>query len=166
MPRTIQVEETQYRWNELTERAKEHAIITYWSEYDWADDALASLKAFAEHFGSRLADWSIDWSGSSHSDCAFCDTECEPEELERLVSELRTDGGCQWTGYCMDDSCNDGAIAAYKAGERDVMAILRAGFESWLKDVHADYAYQTSEEAVAENCESNDYWFDVSGNIV
>ena len=166
MPQTITIEQTQYRWNELSQSAKENALIEYFSEYNWAEDALASLRGFAEHFGSRLDRWSIDWGDNSYSDCAFASVDCEPEELETLVKELRTDGGCQFTGYCIDDDCNDGAVKAYADGERDVMNILEAGFETWLKAAHADYEYQTSEEAIAENCESNDYWFDAKGNLV
>lgn len=164
--RTVHLTQDQFRWSELDDKAKDYVRNTYFSDYAWADDAMASLKAFAEHFGSRLKGWSIDWGGNSYSSARFESVELEPEELARLVGELKHDGSCQFTGYCSDDDCNEGAVKAYAAGERDVMAILEAGFDYWLKAAQGDHAGSLEDAEMAETCEANDYWFDKHGSIV
>jgi len=165
--RTVTLEQDQYRWHELKDAAKDYVRNTYFADYDWGDDAIASLKAFALHFGSKLTDWSIDWSGNYSPNFArFEDVYLEPEELERVIGELKHDGSGQFTGYCADDDCNEGAVKAYRTGERDVMEILQAGFDSWLKAAQSDYASSLEDAALRETCEANDYWFDRSGRIV
>lgn len=147
-----------YSFAELSESAKDK-VREYWLRcaegYDWADDALGSLKCFAEHFGAKLTDWNIDWDCAGRSDATFSSPDMEEEELARLVGELKTDGSCQFTGYCADDACNDGAVKSFKEGERDLNTILQAGFETWLASCVSDFEYQRSKEAVDDSIAAN-----------
>lgn len=166
-----------YQYAELSEKAKEKARDWYRSgdEYHWADDELASLKAFAEHFGAKLAKYEIDWGNGTYSSASFDvpETEMEPAELEKLFSELGTfdpvtlkgNGDCVLTGYCGDENAIDGARMAWSKGERDLEKILQAGFRTWLKAAQADYEYQLSDEATEESIIANEYEFTADGKI-
>ena len=165
---------TIYTYEELpTDKAKTKARDWYregW-DYPWGDDAIASLKAFAKHFGATLRDWSIDWSNSCYSSAKFHYTPDDIEDANALeafiaakVGELKHDGSCQFTSYCADDDCNEGAVKAYAAGERDLNAILQAGFQSWLAAAQADYAASMEDDAVAESIIANGYEFLADGS--
>jgi len=192
------VAQTQYRFDELSDKAQERAVTdaAISMDYAWADDALASLKAFAEAQGSDLRDYSIDWASSGRSYLTFADVsldpwefmpedgpdgegysmddkptpEAEAEALAEWMADLLADRkagySCGYTGYCADADCVEGACIAFDDGETDPNEILRAAGEHWLASVCADYEYQTSAEAFADHAEANDYWFDEDGEIV
>lgn len=159
---------TIYTYEELpTDKAKATARGWFRAGYDyhWGDDALASLKAFASHFDATLRDWSIVWGNSSYSSAKFALSDNETEEtwLADKIAELKHDGSCQFTGYCADDDCNEGAVKAYAGGEKDLNKILQAGFDFWLKSAQADYAANMVDDAVEETIISNDYEFYENG---
>lgn len=182
MPRTVTKTETQYRFHELSPEAKIAVRYTAaFSEYHHDSDAMRSLEAFAEHFGSRLANWSIDWSNSSYSSAEFSAAELTVAELSERFSRLgefnpetlQGVGECKLTGYCYDEDCIDGARAWFMSQPEpadaseplDLAPMFEAGFRRWLAAVHEDYEYQQSDEALAETCEANDYWFTEGGKL-
>lgn len=168
-----------YRFAELSEEAKDRARQWYQCAgyaYVWADDALNSLKEFAEHFGAKLSRYEIDLGNGSYSSATFTtpDDDPTPEELAERLAELGTynpetlrgDGECKLTGFCHDESAIDGfRIAFMRDGERDLDKLLQAGFRTWLAACHADYDDFYSDETFAEHCEANDYEFTEDGEF-
>lgn len=167
-----------YDFNELSAEAKEKAVENYRqgiTEFWWADEALASLKAFAEHFGSKLQNWEIDFWNNSRSWVRFAEVdEISDEELKELIESMGSynkdtmtgNGDCKLTGVCYDEDICDGArIAYYKDGVRAIETLLDAGFDSWLKAVHAETEYERSEEAIVERLTEDDYEFTEDGTV-
>lgn len=165
-----------YQFSELSKKAQETAVENNAcnAEYFWSDDAIKSLEKFAKHFGAKLQNYEIDWTGSYSYSFARFDTEdinlTEDELKERIKAmgsynkkTLRGDGDCKFTGYSMDEDAADGARKEYFKGERDIEKILQAGFDTWLKAGKADYECQLSHEQYAEHCEANEYEFKADG---
>lgn len=166
-----------FKFNELNEKAQEKAVEKYRDntfEYHFADEALNSLKKFAEHFGSRLKNWEIDFFNCSPSFATFSEIdEMEENELKELIlsmgefnpETLKGLGDCKFTGVCFDENAADGARKAFFEGERDINEILQAGFDTWLTDVHTDAEYQISDEAIKETLTVNEYDFTEDGKM-
>ncbi len=168
--------QTLYRFDELSETAKEHAKQREAEAigYNWGDDAIESMKELAKHFGGKMRRWEIDWFASSYSsaefempdDWDFKRIETELMELgEYNPQTLRGNGDCKLTGMCADEDAIDGFRAAFISGELDLGQLMQAGFDTWLKACQADCEAQYSDEVFSENCEANDYWFDESGEL-
>jgi len=166
-----------FKFNELNEEAKQVAIENYKNtvtEYCFADEAIKSLEKFAEHFNSKLKNWSIDFFNYSPSFATFSEVEeIEENELKELIMQmgefnpetLRGLGDCKFTGVCFDEEAADGARKAFFNGERNVNEILQAGFDSWINSVNKDAEYQISDEAVSETLKANEYDFTEDGEI-
>ncbi len=169
-------EATAYTFNELGDKAKQSAKDSFFanSGYSWADDAFASLKAFAKAFDARIVDYSIDYWHTSPSYAEFDAPEMERPEIEARIKMLgnldpvtfRGLGECKLTGYCADEDALDGLRKAFYSGESDLNELLQEGFESWLKAAQADCEHQASDEAFAELCEANGYEFDEDGTML
>lgn len=167
------IETKVFEFGELSDAAKEKARDWYREglEYGWADDAMASIKALADHFNGKMKDWAIDWFDNSPSSARFAMPEMEPDEIESKLAQLGTfdpvtlrgHGECKLTGYCADENAIDGFRKAWNAGERDLEKLMDAAFDSWLKDAQADCAYQMSNEAVDESIQCNGYTFTEEG---
>ena len=74
-----------YSFNELSNEAKEKALQN-WNEnnsYFWSDDAIKSLKKFAEHFNCEVKNYSIDWNNAAKSDVSFS----VPEYLQEITKD-------------------------------------------------------------------------------
>jgi hypothetical protein len=165
-----------YTFDELSDQAKDAAKQDYFSGagYSWSEDALASLKAFAEAFDAKLSDYQIDWFNCTYSSAEFSAPEMSRREVGRRLralgtydkKTLRGHGECKLTGYCSDEDALDGMRKAYFAGESDLGELLQEGFWSWLKAAQADAEYQYSDEAFLESCKANDYEFDESGHML
>lgn len=171
--KTIQIK--LYSFNELSKDAQETAIENVReniTDYYHDRDALNSLKEFAKHFNSELKGWEIDFFNTSFSSVKFAEVEeMEESELKELIMQmgefnpetLKGLGDCKFTGVCFDEDAADGARKAFFAGERDVNEILQAGFNTWLKSVHADTDFLTSDEGIKEEIEANEYDFTEDG---
>jgi hypothetical protein len=166
-------------FEELSPKAKERAIqdAQIAMGYPHADEAFASLKALAKHFNGKLVNYNIDWFDGSYSSAKFDmpdemtvdDAEWLQERIDALGSfnpeTLKGLGDCVLTGFCLDEDAIDGVRAAYKGGERDLNALMQAGFKTWLKGAQDDCKGQYEEEQFAETCEANDYEFLESGKM-
>ena len=166
---------TLYKFSELSDAAKARAVSDYRTsaeDYHFAEDAIASIKALAEHFSGRVSDWSIDWLNSSPSSMRFN----MPEDMERVEIQtrldqlgtfnpdtLKGDGDCKLTGYCADEAAIDGFRAAFMAGESDLAVLMQAGYQTWLKAAQSDAEHQFSHEGYAEHAEANDLEFTEHG---
>ena len=167
---------TLYRFDELpSDKAKQRAVDDYAAlfGYTWADEAIDSLRKLAEHFGGKMADYSIDYFKCSYSSATFGMPDLEPDEIERLLARLggfnpetlRGLGDCVLTGYCADESAIDGFRQAFHRGERDLSKLMASAFDSWLEDAQADCASFYSFEQFAEHSDANDYEYTASGKF-
>lgn len=165
-----------YSFSELSPKAKARAIADHAEAFGFssADDYLASLEKLAEHFGGKLADYSVCWDNSSYSSARFDMPETEPEEVDAKVAALgsydpatlKGNGDCLLTGFCGDESAIDGVRLAYlRDGVRDLSELMEAGFRSWLKDAQADCADQSTDERFSETADANEWTFYSNGRI-
>ena len=164
-------------FDELSDDAKETARqeVRYTQEYFWQDDAIKSLKLLAEHFGAELSRYDIDFSNSvQHGGATFQDNHfIEEDEIQSRLDALGTfnketlkgDGDCKLTGYCADENAIDGFRKAWYEGERDLIELLKAGYQTWFKSCVADYEYQLSDEGLADHFEANSYEFTEDGKF-
>ncbi len=186
--RIMTTETKVYKFQELTAKQKEDAKQK-WAEHDdfpQGQEALESLKKLAAHFSARLIDYEVDYTASSYSSAKFStdETYYEDENGNEIDREkwltarvnalgdynkrtLRGNGDCVLTGVCYDEDAIDGLrIAFIKDKERGLNTLLQAGFKTWLKSIQEEYAYQYTDEAFAEMCDSNDYEFTDKGELV
>lgn len=166
-----------YTWAELSPSAKDRARQAAQEDmgYPWAEDALASLKALAQHFGGEMADYSIDWFNSSYSSADFSMPEEWTEKDIRAALKtlggynrktLKGNGECVLTGVCCDEDAIDGFRRAFlKDGERDLTRLMQAAFRSWLKAAQEDCAGIYSDEGMADTSEANGYRYTEAGEI-
>ena len=124
-----------------TEDAKYYLM----SEYFYAEDAVESLKAFADEIGINIIDYSIDWSNSSHSYVRW-----EGTPSTQFIKE-------DLTGYCMDFE-----LTRTFNKTRDVDECIN----EWLHACWADYAGQFDDDYVKEHCEANGYEFTETGDLI
>jgi hypothetical protein len=170
--RTVRV----YKFGDLPEVVRERVKQNYMAYFGYARsaDALASIKALAGHFDSKVSDWDIDWGGGSHSSVKFDTPDHWTEDsLRGAVAELgaadpvtgRGVGDCVLTGYFLDEDAIDGLRRAYLGGERDVGKLLQAAFRSWLDACQADFDDFYSDETFGEHCDANGWEFTEDGEM-
>lgn len=170
--RTINV----YSFNELSPDARLTAKRKHEEVfgYAWGRDAIKSLEALANHFGAKLRDYSIDWSGSySHSYAKFAAPEMAADDIAARLARLGSFnpktgkglGDCVLTGFCADEDAIDGFRAAWIAGERDLDRLLNAAFVTWLAAARADYAAGYDDDAFAEMSDANGWEYHANGTI-
>lgn len=183
MPRKFTVTRTAYQFDELTDKAKDRAIQSHFDAvgWSWNSEAIASLKALAEHFGGRLTDWQVDFFGNSYSSASFAMPENEygngAEWHNELAGKLlmlgsydpetlKGHGDCKLTGVCFDESAIDGFRKAFHQGETDLESLMQSAFCSWLADCLADCADLLCYKQFSETCEANGYEFDENGDLI
>ena len=173
------IETKVYQFQELGKEAKKNALNNLRESmeergYFWDQDAIKSLKKFAEHFGGELKDYSIDFLCPSQSSADFYAPEdISAKELKELIlsmgsfnkKTLKGLGDCKFTGVCFDEDAADGARKAFFDGERDLNKILQNGFKFWMSSTNQDYEYQLSDKGLIEDLESNDREFTEDGEI-
>lgn len=169
---------TVYEYSELSpdakERAREDARIEW--GFPRGDEAIASLKALAEHFNGKLTTYGVDWFGTMRSSAAVLmpDTEEMGEaEIKRRLDALgsfdpktlRGNGDCLLTGYGIDEGAIDGFRKAFFDGERDLKELMDAAFRSWLEECQSDCEAEYSDEVFSETSEANDRWYKETGQL-
>jgi len=163
------------KFDELSPKAKEQAKYDYKADCGFChhDEYIESLEKLAEHFGGSLGKWEVDWFESSYSHAEFDMPEMTGAEIRRRLATLgkynkrtgKGHGECKLTGVCSDEDAIDGFRIAFRKGERDLDALMRAAFDSWLKGGQADCAGFYEDEQFAEHCEANDYEFTEAGKF-
>lgn len=93
------IEKNIYTFNELSESAKDKALENYQNNNDWfwGDEALNTLKKFADMLNIRVGNYSIDAYGHSYINFSFPYSNNNIDELSnvRLLSYL-------WNNYKSD----------------------------------------------------------------
>jgi hypothetical protein len=175
MPRTIEI--TAYRFDELSDRAKERARDWYreGDTWGWSDEYWQSARAFAaiapmdiwEADYSR-GDVSVRWAGDD-----------EVAELTGLrawkwlanngwfdLAAKNIQGDCTLTGFCGDCDLFD-PIAQYAKNPLrvpELEQVFRECYYSWVHAARADMEHSYSDESVDESIRINEYEFDAEGN--
>ena len=172
---TIKVTIKVYKFSELSTNAKQRAKQDYEARfltgYVFTDDALASLKALAVHFGGKMTNYSIDWSNSSYSSATFEMPELEENEIAEILGTLgdfnpetlKGNGSCVLTGYYADEDAIDGFRIAWHNGERDLDKLMQAAFKTWLKSAQEDNQAFYEDAEFSEHADANEYEFYQNG---
>lgn len=175
MSRKVSV--TIYKFNELTEKAKDQAIYDFKAHHGYVseDEAIASIQALAKHFGGTLERYEVDFFNSMP--CSPPKFEM-PDDMEENEIKSRLDnlgeynpetlkgtGECKLTGYCIDEDAIDGFRKAYHEGERDLKKLMEAAYDSWLEACQADCESYYEYENFGETCDANGYEFLASGKM-
>ena len=157
--KTIELE--LFRFDELSEAAKELAISDYRNKgypYDWIDEGIDSIKAFCDHFGVTLKDYSI--SPYSYS---YIKTDAENSHFRGMkLKDFSRD--YMPTGYCVD--CDLWVtFYDYLKFHGDLFGAFKAGIDAGLQAIIKDMEYQDSNEHIAEMLTINNYDFLESGKL-
>lgn len=151
-----------FDYKELDEQAKEKARDWFSSGgYVWTDEGIDSIKAFCEHYGIELKDYSL--SPYSYS---YIKTNAENHHFRGIkLKQVEKEKDLMPTGYCVD--C-DLFITMYESmkenGGNAFQAFLDA-IEAGKKALIADMEYQDSEEYISEMMQVNGYRFTEWGEI-
>lgn len=154
------VELTVFEFDELDEAAKERARAWYRNglEYPWFSESIDSIRAFADHFGSRVLDWSIGERGRD-----YVKTDISPEHFRG--TKLRSvSPDYMPTGYCLDADLWGTFHAEWKRTS-DPMYAFEQAIEAALSAIASDIEHHFSNEGVDESIRINDYRFTEQGKI-
>lgn len=162
-----------YKFEELSDGAKEKAKQDYAAAFGfgYSDEAFASLKKLAEHFGGKLENYEVDFFAATYSQAHFDMPEMSRCEIRKRLKNLgpfdpktlKGLGECKLTGCCTDEYGIDGFRAAFYNGETDLQKLMQAAFKSWLKACQADAEDEYTNETFAEHCQANEYEFYENG---
>ena len=148
--------------SELSDRARERALekMRGWSDvYGWSAESLQSIRAFCDHFGVTLKNYSVGpWSPIEY------ETDATNANF-RGVKLRDIDPHNMPTGYCFDCALWETMHAEFKRTGDALYAFnqaLGAGFCEWRNDWEDAY----SDEQLAEMAEINEYEFDENGERV
>lgn len=155
--RTIELEV--FKYSELTDSAKINA--REWMQrggYVWIDEGIDSIRAFCDHFGVKLEDYSI--SPYAHS---YIKTNAENHHFRGYtLKQADKEKDLAPTGYCLDCDLFQTMHEQMKATGCALHA-FNAAIESGKRGIIADMEWQDSEEYIAEMMECNEYEFDENG---
>ena len=159
--RTITTHTTVYKFDELTEEGKRKALENLYDinvDFDWWDSTYDD----AETIGCKITEFDID-RGS------YCRLTCpDAHETARLIVENH--GEMCDTRKLADEYLKDREKLARDEDDFDGLEALDTEFEralgeEYLSLLRQEYEYQTSEEAIKETIEANDYDFTSEGRI-
>lgn len=190
------IEITIYKFEELSSEAQENAINKWReseTEYYFASDNEASLKAFTDIFPIRVRDFSYD--AYSHSERTVYTGEADHQTLTgaRLVAHIYNNYGSVlfpaktytlksgkkrkskifvdlemvMTGYYMDNVLLDPIYDFLKNGGKytDWEDLLSDCVYQWGKACQADCHYQQTAEYIKETIIANEYDFTSEGEL-
>ncbi len=157
------IEKTIFTFDELSDSAKEKArewgreIVG--SDMNWSDESKSSIKAFCDHFGVTLTDWSI----GAYSPIQYS-TDAENHHFRG--HKLRDfNRGHMPTGYCLDCSLWQEFYDEFKRtgnAKESFDTAIYAGFKAWRDDLED----QLKDEQIDDFIIANVYEFDENGKKV
>lgn len=149
-----------YSFDELDDKAKERAREWYrhGMDFHWSDESIGSIKAFCEHFGTRLTNWSV----GAYAPYSF-DVDA-PASLFRGLKLRDVDRDAMPTGYCLDSSLWFTFYDTFKATGCASKA-FEAALDEAFKDWRTDMEWQMSDEYIDEHMMINEYQFTENGKI-
>lgn len=169
-----------YRYNELSDSAKETARQSYAAIYGYLheEEAIASIKALAKHFQGKVVEFEIDFSGGSYSSMEFDMPNLSNIDIQRLLNSLgeydkdtlKGHGESKLTGVGYDEDAIDGFRMAYHAGKRRMNNLMKAAFRNLLEQCQSEYECfygnnpEEGDSEFAEHCELNNVEFYEDGS--
>ncbi len=194
-------ETTVYKFNELSESAKQHAIEKLYdinTDYEWYQFTFEDITTIGALMGIEID--KIYFSGFSSQGDGACFVgnyaykknsvksviEYAPQdvELHRIVKGLLAiqkhnfytiTANVKHSGHYYHSRCTD--IEVYKENnqgmqdylsnsDNESITELLRDFMNWIyKQLNTEYDYLTSESAIIDTINSNEYEFDVDGNL-
>ncbi len=155
--RTIEIEI--FKYSELSDSAKTTAREWFSrGGYSWIDENIDSIRAFCDHFGVRLGDYSL--SPYAHS---YIETNADNSNFRGYtLKQSEKEKGLTPTGYCLDCDLFETMHERMKETGCALTAFNDA-IESGKRGIIADMKYQDSDEYISEMMEANDYEFNADG---
>lgn len=153
------IETVVYKFNELSESAKERARDWYRKDMPlhWMDESVDSITAFCGHFGVNLDDWRVDcWD--------YDYTVTLRNKNFRGVKLLDFDRHHMPTGFYLDCNLWETFYDVFKAtgdAKRAFDEALTVGFKAWRDDIR----YQYTDEHVDGMLTANEFEFTESGEF-
>lgn len=153
------VEITVYNFDELTDTAKEKAREWYRDglEYPWFCESIDSIRAFVNHFGVTLTDWSLGGCGS------YIHTNATNANF-RGVKLADIDRDYMPTGFCFDCDLWQEFYDQFKQ-TGDAKYSFEQALEAAIREIQRDIDHYFSDECVDEMLMVNDYQFTENGKI-
>jgi len=151
-----------FKFDELNEKAKSKAIEKLWDlniEYDWWD----YIYEDAKRIGCNITEFDID-RGS------FCTMDFSNDYLIDIAKNIIKEHGEACNTYKLASEYIINHKSAYDAETDSVPMSLNRPFidslqEEYLSMLRREYEHLTSEEAIVDSIESNEYEFDENGNL-
>lgn len=156
-----------YKWEELTDEQKEKALSKLYdlnTEYDWWDGVYDD----AENVGIKITSFDLDRNRHAEGDftqsavdvaraiVAVHGEQCETYKTAKAFLD-------EYPEEPNEDS--DEYPAWENAVEEHEEEFKRSIIEDYLIMLQNEYEYLSSEEAIIETIEANEYEFDENGNI-
>lgn len=152
-----------YQYHELTEEAQQYAIEKWRDvgEYFWMDEGMASIKAFCNHYGVSLKDWSL--SPYAYS---YITTDADGHHFRGItLKQVEREKDLMPTGYCVDCTLFLTMYEAMKENGGNALEAFRTAIEAGKNDLISDMEYQDSNVYIAEHIEANGFEFLENGAI-
>lgn len=148
-----------FTFSELGEKAQQRAIDSYRNAghgYFWNDEYRDSLKAFGEHFGVKLIDWSI-------GTCSYSYIRTDAENRHFRGRKLKHfDREHMPTGFCADCDLWATFYDVFKRSG-DAKLAFNEALDAFIKSWVADMEGQESDEYIADHLEANGYTYTADG---
>ena len=170
--KTITTHTTVYKFEELSDEGKAKVLEHYYDinvDFDWWDCTYDDAKTI----GCKITEFDIDRGSycrltcdDAHwTACLIVENHGETCDTHKLAKQYLKDREKIFSQAAKD---NDGEIPEYPT--KDFLDDLDAAFvralgEEYLSLLRQEYDYQTSEEAIKETIEANDYDFTEEGRI-
>lgn len=151
-----------YKFDELSDSAKDVAR-EWWrnglgNDYFWWNDSEASIKAFCDHFGVTIKDYSIGAFQPS-----WLETNAENSHFRGVkLKSIKRDA--MPTGYCLDCALWQTFYDEFKR-TGDALYAFNEAIEAAVSEIKADIEYQYSDESVDEMLAMNEYDFTENGKL-
>ena len=177
-----------YTFKELPENIQDKVMDGFRcdQEFHWSEEYIESLKWALDFFNFELSNYNIDWNNFSGSDIRIKSrNDDEIDELtgtrlyKYLINNFSTaktkhgnvktfEGNCAFTGFCSDEDFLDPINEFLKkpSTKYNFYELIEECASNLLLAGCNDFEYQQSDEAIIEMINSNDYYFDVYGDIV
>lgn len=152
---------TLYNFDELNDDAKEKAR-KWWRDgldYPWWEESLGSIRAFVEHFGAKVLDYSLgDGSGRD-----YIRTNLDGHNL-RGLKLTHVNKNYMPTGYYLDATLWGDFYKEFKRSG-DAKYAFDQALEAAISDINRNIEYQSSDECVDECLAINGYQFTAEGKV-
>lgn len=165
---------TYYKFDELSDKAKEHAIQEL-SDFNVYFDWWVFTYEDAANIGLKITGFDLD--RNRHADGEFVlsanevaqnilNNHGDMTETYKTADNFMKEWQPVFYGY-MDESSED-----YESQESENKLLdiedqfLQSLLEDYLIMLQKEYEYRTSEEAIQETIEANEYEFDADGNLL